>query len=90
MVPVVAKHRGRAHRNEKSFAWLDAQTNGVAIWKREADQAWTHQARDLLRRTRWCIQNMPMPEMSVLRVDRKRPASNPGAEARSRILIGEP
>jgi tetratricopeptide (TPR) repeat protein len=35
--------------NEKFFAWLDAQTNSVAIWEREADQVSIHQAHDLLK-----------------------------------------
>ena len=35
--------------NEKFLAWLDAQTNSVAIMEREADPASIYQAHDLLK-----------------------------------------
>ncbi len=35
--------------NEKSLAWLNAQTNSVAIMEREADPASVYQAYDLLK-----------------------------------------
>jgi hypothetical protein len=35
--------------NKKFFAWLDAQTNSVAIMEREADRASIYQAHDLLK-----------------------------------------
>jgi hypothetical protein len=34
--------------NKKLFAWLDAQTNSVAIMEREADPTLIYQAHDLL------------------------------------------